>query len=306
MNPQVTDGAAELAHVGLLEVSGPDARSFLHAQLTNDVAGLPPDQTRYAGWCSPKGRLLASLLLIPRGDGFLLQLARDIAPAVARRLAMFVLRAKVTVADVSAVWAQFGLWGQGAEQRLATLGVATPGRALEACSNASTIAIRIAAQRFLVVAPASQRTQLEAALCTGSEQAWQLEEIRLGRALVSAATQDLFLPQMLDFERLGALDFTKGCYPGQEVVARTQYRGQLKRRLVRARLGIPVSPGAELYSDGQPSEPSGTVVTSAVTAGGGSEFLAVVQVAALEQDVPIRLSSRSGEALEILTLPSPA
>src|SRR5438045_9593626 len=101
-----------LTRYGLLSVSGADAREFLHAQLTKDILGLPEDRAALAGWCSAKGRLLATLLVIPAQDGFLLQLARDIAPAVAKRLAMFVLRSKGKVADVSAAWQQFGLWSE--------------------------------------------------------------------------------------------------------------------------------------------------------------------------------------------------
>src|SRR5438309_1953668 len=105
---------ARLTRYGLLSVTGEDARAFLHAQLTKDIENLPPDRATLAGWCSAKGRLLASLLVIPAAQGFLLQLARDLAPGVARKLSMFVLRAKVRIADVSESWAQFGVWGDGA------------------------------------------------------------------------------------------------------------------------------------------------------------------------------------------------
>src|SRR5712691_11762689 len=95
---------ARLTRYGLLSVTGEDARAFLHAQLTKDIENLPPDRATLAGWCSAKGRLLASLLVIPAAQGFLLQLARDLAPGVAGKLSMFVLRAKVRIADVSETW----------------------------------------------------------------------------------------------------------------------------------------------------------------------------------------------------------
>src|SRR5688572_12237803 len=101
---------ARLNRYGLLSVSGVDARDFLHAQLTNDIKNLPPERAILAGWCSAKGRLLATFLVIPAPEAFLLQLARDLAPAVAKRLSMFVLRAKVRIADESDAWAQFGVW----------------------------------------------------------------------------------------------------------------------------------------------------------------------------------------------------
>src|SRR6202158_2270320 len=102
---------AKLDQYGLLHVAGGDARAFLHAQLTNDVENLAPGQARYAGWCSAKGRLLATFLVVPCADGFLLQLSRDLAPVVAKRLSMFILRSKVKLLDVTALWAQYGFWG---------------------------------------------------------------------------------------------------------------------------------------------------------------------------------------------------
>src|SRR5262245_11456593 len=111
--------AAKLEQYGLLHAAGPDARAFLHAQLTNDVENLAPRNARYAGWCTAKGRLLASFLVVPHGDGFLLQLARDITPAVAKRLSMFILRSKVKLTDVSDQWQQFGVWHENGPAALA-------------------------------------------------------------------------------------------------------------------------------------------------------------------------------------------
>src|SRR5215510_9146061 len=117
---------AELTQYGVLEASGDDARSFLHAQLTNDIEGLGADRALHAGWCSAKGRLLASFLVVPHKNGYLLQLARDLAPGVAKRLSMFVLRAKAKISDASAAWVQFGAWGPGAEASLASVGIDVP------------------------------------------------------------------------------------------------------------------------------------------------------------------------------------
>ena len=110
---------ARLEQYGLLHVAGEDARAFLHAQLTNDIEHLAPGAARYAGWCSAKGRLLATLLVVPSTDGFLLQLARDLVPAVTKRLSMFILRSKVKISDATGRWAQYGLWGPAAGDPLA-------------------------------------------------------------------------------------------------------------------------------------------------------------------------------------------
>ena len=294
---------ARLNRYGLLTVMGADARDFLHAQLTNDIANLPSDRAALAGWCTAKGRLLASFLVVPSKDGFLLQLARDLAPAVAKRLSMFVLRARVKVADASADWVQFGLWGPGAAERLAALGMPVPAADLAVAAAADALVVRIAQQQFVLLVKAALRDRVPA---NGDEGAWVLEEIRAGRPLVVQATQDLFVPQMVDFERLGAVDFKKGCYPGQEIVARTQYRGVLKRRMVRARVAAAAAPGGELYADDLPGQASGTVVNAAPAPEGGSELLAVVQISALENAAGIRLGAADGPLLELLPLPAAA
>jgi folate-binding protein YgfZ len=239
---------ARLNRYGLLAVTGADARDFLHAQLTNDIANLPPDRAALAGWCTAKGRLLASFLVIPSGDGFLLQLARDLAPAVAKRLSMFVLRSKVKLADESDAWAQYGLW----DADLGVAGVAWDG---------DVVTVRVGERRFLKIGKSVSED------CKSREEAWTLQEIRAGRPLISAATQDQFVPQMVNFEALGAINFQKGCYPGQEIVARAQYRGQVKRRMVHVQVpaGTELKPGQEFNG--------GVVVDSAA-----GEALAVMPV----------------------------
>ena len=210
---------ARLNRYGLLAVTGADARDFLHAQLTNDIANLPPNRAALAGWCTAKGRLLASFLVVPSPQGFLLQVARDLAPAVAKRLSMYVLRSKVKIADETADWAQYGIW----DADLGGAGVAW---------NGDVVTVKVAEKRFLRIGKGLSQD------CANSEEAWTLQEIRAGRPLITAATQDQFVPQMVNFESLGAIDFQKGCYPGQEIVARAQYRGQVKRRMVHVRTDL--------------------------------------------------------------------
>ena len=300
MDTKVSHATAELKRLGMLSCTGDDAREFLHAQLTNDISALTADRARYAGWCSAKGRLLANFLVVPQAQGFLLQLSRDLAPAVAKRLSMFVLRAKVKVADASNEWAQFGLWGAGAAERLAALGMPVPPDDLAVAAAADAVVVRIAQQKFVLLVKAALRDRVPG---NCDEGAWALEEIRAGRPLVVQATQDLFVPQMVNLEHLGAVDFKKGCYPGQEIVARTQYRGVLKRRMMRARVAAAAAPGGELYADDLPGQASGTVVNAAPAPEGGSELLAVVQISSLESASPIHLGTVDGPQLELLPLP---
>jgi hypothetical protein len=245
---------ARLTRYGLLSVTGADARAFLHAQLTNDIEHLASDRWMLAGWCSAKGRLLATFLVVPSPDGFLLQLARDLAEPVAKRLAMYVLRAKVKIADESERWAQHGVW----DADLTGPDVAWQG---------DVATVRVGERRFLQLGPVAE---LEAAP-NADEVHWTLQEIRAGRPLITQATQDQFVPQMVNFEVIGGVDFRKGCYPGQEIVARAQYRGQVKRRMVHARapVGIALAPGQQYNG--------GTVVDVASTEN-GAELLAVVPV----------------------------
>ena len=276
-----TISIARLEQYGLLQAAGEDARAFLHAQLTNDVENLAPGTARYAGWCSAKGRLLATFLVVPCAEGFLLQLSRDLVPAVAKRLSMFVLRSKVKISDATGRWAQYGLWGPGVGDPLAV------------SESGGSITVRIEPDRSLVFVPEPSGGRYAA---NASPEDWALAEIRAGRPLIVHSTQDQFVPQMVNLELAGGVDFKKGCYPGQEVVARAQYRGAVKRRMVRMR-GAALQPGQELYSDAMPGQASGTVVNAA-----GDESLAVLQVSAIEAKAPIRAQPRAA-ALEVLPLP---
>jgi hypothetical protein len=241
---------ARLNRYGLLSVTGADAREFLHAQLTVDIHNLPPERATLAGWCSAKGRLLATFLVIQSPQGYYLQVARDLSAPVAKRLSMFVLRSKVKLADESDAWAQFGIWQNDS----------APSK-VEWKDNVGLVPVDD--KRVLRLEPAGTPSLA----CDGDEDAWYLGEIRAGRPLITAATQDQFVPQMVNLETLGGVDFQKGCYPGQEIVARAQYRGQVKRRMVR----LPAPAGARL----QPGQEynGGTVVDSA-----GGELLAVMPV----------------------------
>jgi folate-binding protein YgfZ len=241
---------ARLSRYGVLSVSGADARAFLHAQLTNDIENLPPERAALAGWCSAKGRLLATFLVIPATQGYLLQLARDLAPAVAKRLSMFILRSKVKIADESDAWTQLGVWD-------------ADWNASEIQWEGQRVTVPVGDKRFLRLEPSASASLA----CEGNEDTWYAQEIRAGRPLITAATQDQFVPQMVNLETIGGVDFRKGCYPGQEIVARAQYRGQVKRRMVR----LPAPDGARL-APGQEFN-GGVVVDSA-----GGEVLAVMPI----------------------------
>jgi hypothetical protein len=209
---------------------------------------------------------------------------------VAKRLSMFVLRAKVKVTDESAAWPQHGVWGEGAGARLGELGIAAPGAPLQASAGGGRVAVCLGAQRYLVLGEIALEPD-------AGEQDWALQDIQAGVPMVSLATQDQLIPQMANLELLGGVDFRKGCYPGQEIVARLQYRGEVKRRTYRLRADVPLASGQALYADDVPGQAAGTVLNVA-----GGEALAVLQVASADGGAAIR-AVQGGAPLEILPLP---
>ncbi len=304
------DGAivAELSHNALLSITGDDATAFLHAQFTNDVEALRPGSAQWNGWCSPKGRLLATFLLVKRAEGYLLMLPAEIALAVARRLAMFVLRSKVKIADVTGEYIRFGFAKNGVRPQFRSSGAVAELMPVEDRDGAIHVALDEA--RTVVLAPAgiAQRTRdaLTARATLVSTDAWDWTSIRAGIPTIVAATQDAFVPQMANFELLGGVSFKKGCYPGQEIVARMQYRGGLKRRMALAHVASDKrpAPGQSLYSGFFGDQSAGTVVNAAPAPDGGWDLLAVAQLESL-RTADLHLDSPTGPALEIRAFPAP-
>jgi tRNA-modifying protein YgfZ len=297
----------DLSHNALLSVSGDDAVAFLHAQLTNDVESLPAGAAQWNGWCSPKGRLLATFLLVKRADACLLMLPAEIAAAIAKRLSMFVLRSKVKIQDVSASTARLGLAGRAAAGIVARhFGEAPlPMRVLDK-DGAACVALE--QDRFVVLAPAERASALRDAFAGATPagtDAWEWTSIRAGIPTIVAATQDAFVPQMANFELVGGVSFRKGCYPGQEIVARTQYRGILKRRMALAHVDSAArpAPGQSLFSAAFGEQAAGAVVNAAPAPGGGWDLLAVAQIESLRSR-DLHLDSPAGTPLEIRAYPA--
>jgi len=302
---------APLTHLGLIAASGDDAAAFLHNQLTNDVQTLSQSEARLAGYCTPKGRLLATMLAWKSADAIYLQLPREIQPAVQKRLQMFILRAKVKLADVSDSLVALGLAGPRAAAALAPWFAQLPAAPYAVAHGEAGTLIRLPdadeTARFQWMAPVetAQRAwpQLVQALQPAGASAWRLLDIRAGIPLVVRETQEQFVPQMINFEVIGGVNFRKGCYPGQEIVARSQYLGKLKRRMLPAVVQASgVLPGAEVYASTDPEQPCGQVV-NAETSGDQTHCLVELKTAVLDQGAEIRLGSASGPVLQIGSLP---
>lgn len=245
--------------------------------------------------------MLASFLVVPRPDGFLLQVARDIAAPIAKRLSMYVLRSKVKVSDAGL--AQFGLWGRDAGARLRSAGFDVPADAMGVTGANDRSVVALGDGRFLVLGLPETAALLASGFAEVAPEWWTLADVRAGIPQVSLATQDHFVPQMANFELIGGVDFKKGCYPGQEIVARSQYLGKLKRRMYRGTVqtsSAPV-PGQDLFS-GEP-QAIGTIVSAAPRPEGGYEFLAVMQSSAAEANNELRIGAPDGPVAHLASLP---
>jgi folate-binding protein YgfZ len=302
---------ADLSHNALIGVTGDDAAGFLHGQLTNDVESLAAGEAQWNGWCSPKGRLLATFLLLRTADRFLIMLPGEIAPAIAKRLAMYVLRSKVKIVDESELYARIGLAGARARANVASHWGRTPA-AMQSVEKDGAICVALGDDRFVALVPPKAAPAmwdlLSSAEARGGADEWEWTSIQAGIPTIVAATQEAFVPQMANFDLVGGVSFSKGCYPGQEIVARTQYRGILKRRMALAHLGDGdrPAPGQSVYSSSFGEQAAGTIVNAARAPEGGFDALVVIQLESLAKG-DLHLGSPNGPRLEIRRPPpSPA
>jgi folate-binding protein YgfZ len=289
---------ADLSHLTALGISGEDAGSFLQGQLSCDVNAIPEGGASLGSYCTPKGRMLASFMLLRTQNEFVMLLSTTLAAAIQKRLSMFVLRAKVKIKH------------HGDE--LVLLGLSGPAVLDDAFAadvrgfNLEIPPFDLVGSRKLLLVPLQSAAKIWSALVTrfkpiGSG-AWQWLDIRHGIPLITSATQDQLVPQMANLELIGGVSFKKGCYPGQEIVARTQYLGKIKRRMFRAHLDVEAAPGDSLYSDDLGDQASGLVVNAQPAPEGGYDLLAVAQLASRESST-VRLRSPQGPELRFEPLP---
>jgi len=270
-------GACALPHLGVIHAQGVDAANFLHNQLSNDFLLLPPDQARLAAFCNAKGRMQASFIGFKTSpEDVWLVLRQDLLAQTLKRLRMFVMRAKVVLNDVSEKYEVRGLLGSTVPTSLA----AAPW-SLQLDAHAWTVRLYpgLSHGRALQIVPVG--TALSAPALPLQD--WMLSEVLSGVADVQAATFEAFVPQMLNYESVGGVNFQKGCYPGQEVVARSQFRGTLKRRAYPASATAPLLAGEEVFSVSDPSQPSGIVSQACHHPTHGDWALVCLQNSALEE-----------------------
>lgn len=301
---------ADLSRYGLLTLAGEDAQAFLQGQLSSDLRQVSLARAQYSSYNSAKGRMLATLLLWQSPSGYHLQLAAELAEPVRKRLSMFILRSRVKAADASDRMVRLGVSGPAAETLAAQHFPQVPRGPLEVAHHGGASLIRLAQERFEIISSPDQGRALWSAIAQGARPVgaacWEWLDIRAGIPWVTATTQEQFVPQMANLEAIGGVSFQKGCYPGQEIVARTQYLGKLKRRMYLAHLDtdIPPEPGDELFSGDLEDQASGMIVNAAPSPDGGYDALAVVQTSSAETG-PVRWKALCGPALKFMPLPYP-
>ncbi|MDP1680392.1 MAG: folate-binding protein [Burkholderiales bacterium] len=300
---------ADLSDLSLIQFAGEDVQTYLQGQLSNDLRLLDGGNSQLTSYCSPKGRMIANFLLWQDAShSYLAQLPASLREPIQKRLSMFVMRSKVKVSDVSDAWVRLGVGGPGAQAVVTNvLGVA-PTMVHGLAHHASGSILRLPGDLFeLLIAPDqastiwNKLTQQAKAVGTAC---WDGLMIRAGIPTILPGTQEAFVPQMVNYELIGGVNFKKGCYPGQEIVARTQYLGKLKRRMYVGNLKLDTAPapGDELFSADIPDQAAGMIVNAAPAPSGGYDVLAVIQIASVAGNA-IHWKSVDGPTLKLGVLP---
>ncbi|PXW98020.1 hypothetical protein C7444_103111 [Sphaerotilus hippei] len=297
-------GACRLDDRSVLRAQGADAATFLHGQLSNDVSRLDASHARLGAYCSAQGRMLASFIYARQGGETLwLSCQSDVLPAALKRLSMFVMRAQARLDDATAELATLGIVGADALAHLGAQALAPWGK-LDLEDGAMLIGLPDAAgvARALWLGPVARAGLVLAGLPALEPAHWRWLEVASGVAPVVAATSGQFVPQMLNYELVGGVDFKKGCYPGQEVVARSQYLGKLKRRAFLLAGDSVMQPGQDVVWSGDPGQPAGVVALSAPQPDGGHLALAELKIAVTGSGT-LHLGSADGPLLSTRPLP---
>ena len=312
-SPAAMNGNAvfDLQQLALVAVNGADAVDFLQGQLTNDVRQVTDTRSQPSAWCSPKGRVLTDFLVLRHDGQLLLQLPQTLLQATLERMRMFVLRARVTLEDVSVSLRRLGVVGDGAESRLSDLFGPLPANTGVSRTREGITIVRLhgTRPRYEIIGSADallpfERARLEIAPGAGVD-AWTHLNIESGVAEIGPATSDAFVPQMINLDRIGGVSFTKGCYVGQEIVARTQHLGRIKRRMYRAHLsgGTPVIAGDTLKASTSATPFSAQVVNAVPAPAGGFDLLTVIAIEQAEKLNDNGVTLDDGSRFSLQSLP---
>jgi folate-binding protein YgfZ len=301
----------DLSHFGLIGFSGEDAESFLQGQLSCDVRLTKHSAAVYGSYCNPKGRMLASFLLWHDKSQYVMQLPAVLQAAIRKRLSMYVLRAKVKLADMGDTLIRIGVAGSNADTLIGRVLGRIPDRDSGMIHTEKGSVLRLGQDRFELILALEQGAEVWGRLNEDSvpvgASVWDWLQIKAGIPIILPATQEQFIPQMANLDAIGGISFQKGCYPGQEIVARTQYLGKIKRRMYLANIEpatseSPVKAGDELFGADMGEQSIGMVVNATASPYGGVDMLAVIQASSVEGG-KVRWKTLDGPVLEIMPLP---
>ena len=301
---------ADLSHYALIEASGDDVVDFLQGQLTNDIKLVTNGIGQLSAYCNPKGRILANFRIFQRQDHYFLRLRSDIAETTLKRLRMFVMRSKVELVNRSDELSRMGIAGLDATKKLATLFKNLPENTDEFSTENEITIIKLAGTlpRYEVHGSFEKVQDLWKKLQADStpigENSWNLLTIRAGIPEIVSETVEAFVPQMVNLQAINSLSFTKGCYPGQEVVARMHYLGKLKRRLFICSAEsetLPI-PGESIMTSDENEQKVGQIVSSSWSKDKKVEFLAVLQIEKAENE-ELHIGSSTGFTIHLIDLP---
>ena len=299
----------DLSPLGVIRASGEEAQSFLHGQFTNDLGQVTPTTGQLSSYCNPKGRVLSIFHIYQEDDSYCLVLPRDVIEATINKLNMFRLMAKVDMSDESDERVLFGIAGGDTESVLGDLDIVVP-KEINCCIQDKEITlIRLPSEstRVLLVSSADAAIpvweQLSARLPIATSGLWDLHDIHSGIPKVIAGTSETFIPQMVNLELIDGVNFSKGCYPGQEVVARTHYLGKPNRRMYRVHVADANAPepGTNIFSPEDETQPVGKIVT-AQKISSGTSALAVLRTEK-KDDENLHLGSVTGPKISVQSLP---
>ena len=302
---ETISGIAPLSHLGVIRAVGDDAATFLQGQLTQDVTGMGLDTARLAAFCNAKGRMQASFVVFKRKndagvDEILLVCSADILAQTLKRLTMFVMRAKVKLSDASGDFTLYGLAGSATQLIAACARIHWSKHDFEG-QNAVFLYPGAGVERVLLCTPAGAPPPAGQTLPLNT---WNWLEVQSGIAMITPPIFEAFVPQMLNYESVGGVNFKKGCYPGQEVVARSQFRGTLKRRAYVTHGLAEPQVGQEVFHASDADQPCGLVAACAANPAGGFDAIVSMQTAAA-QGGQLTLGSPTGAVLSLLPLPYP-
>jgi len=305
------DTLTDLSHTGLISVRGDDAEQFLQGQLTNDIRLVNDTQAQVSGYCNQKGRLLANFLIFKRADSYYLRLPKPLLEEISKRLKMFVLMSKVIIEDASDSQIHIGFSGPNAEKELTDQLGQIPDTDFKTLQLGDTTVIRLPGKnpRFEILSLLEDSKKLWDSLNVRAapvgSPVWSWLTIRNGLPIITPLVTDAFVPQMINMQLINGISFKKGCYTGQEIVARMQYLGKLKRRMYLAHVKtdqIPVDGDPLFATSSKSGQGTGKIVNISPSPDGGFDLLAVIEIKSVKSDT-IHLDNNQGPELEILDLP---